>query len=337
MSDHLVKEYAAPSASASTAKDLDAIIEGLVALPANPYVAGAIFVVKGFGIVNDFIFQNRVLSELEEINKKLSEINSKVDEILTILHNLDVILKRALEEHEKENIRNYFWAVRTTSINILAKYVKGGGQANKKISDEDSRRLKDDAHEVARRSFELSRWGYDAHVGVAFGYSNYLFITRAVGGSYQDPAMTRLSIHQAIVEARDGLIEQRRIMMDSNAAVLASLQGLDATSRKLITEERGLSTNCAQLYGNWLDGFKIGYNEIYDYYVPDGYIWFYEASPLLSGIVRAEEVYVRGQIELIMNSAVVDLRGKLWTDQQLKDMDALVSSATAIAEAVLVA
>ncbi len=337
MSDHLVKEYAAPAASANVAKDLDAIIEGLMALPENPYVAGAIFVVKGFGMVNDFIFQHRVLSELEEINKKLSEINSKVDEILTILRNLDVILKRALEEHEKEIIRNYFWAVRITSVNVLAKYVKGGGQANKKISDDDSRRLKDDAHEVVRRSLELSRWGYDAHIGVAFGYSIYLFITRAIGGSYQDPAMTRLSIHRAIVEARDGLVEQRRIMSDNNTAVLASLQGLDATSRKLITEDRGLSTNCAQLHGNWADGFRIGYNETYDYYVPDGYIWFYEASPLLSGIHRADDSYVRDKIQLIMNSAAADLRGKLWTDEQIKDMDALVASATAIAEAVLVA
>lgn len=211
------------------------------------------------------------------------------------------------------------------------------GAGAQKISDKDSCRFMDDAHEVARRSFELSRWGYDAHVGVGFGYSTYLFITRAIGGSYQDPTNTKLSIHHAIVEARDGLIEQRRIMRESNAAVYASLQQLNATGRKLIIENRFPNIFCAQLHGNWLDGFLLGEVEIYSYVEPVGYIWFYEASTLLSGIKAGEEIYVRGQIHMIMNSTSVDFRNRLWTEEQMKDIDALVASATAIAEAVLVA
>lgn len=72
MNDHLDKIYPASATSANASKELDGIIEGLVALPANPYIAGAIYLVKGLGIVNDFVFQNKVLSGLQEINNKLS-------------------------------------------------------------------------------------------------------------------------------------------------------------------------------------------------------------------------------------------------------------------------
>lgn len=338
MNNQAPKDYPALRVDENAASDLEKILETLMALPENPYIAGAIVVVKGFGIISELLFQNKVLSDLNDIKIELDEINKKVDQILSILSNLDSIMGRVLKDHEKTAITNYFWSVRSVLFTIMANYVKGGSKARKKISDDDTLRLMNDAHEVSKKMFELSRWGYDAHLGVAYGYSTYLLITRAIGKSYADPTAMRKAVYENIVEARDGLTEQRKNMSNKNSSLLASLQELDVIHRNLILEIHYPIFWVSTLEGNWRDGFNFDYSRDHSYEAPHGYIWYDEASPRLAVVPRAlGKTFIPDMVEGVLNEASAALRNQMWPDQDLKNMDALIASASAIAEAILVA
>ncbi|RYZ17110.1 MAG: hypothetical protein EOO70_02860 [Myxococcaceae bacterium] len=314
--------------------ELGEIIAGLETLQAHPYVQGGLLVLKMYSAISDMRFQQRVLHELGWIRNKLEEIDRKVDQILSIVQRLPQIIQRSLDENTKKFLISEVRAKRRTMEVILANYADGGILSGQPFSAEHRQDIRRLSLEVIERAFQLSEWGEDAHVGVAFAYSVYLFGTRAISESPTDPHATRDRIKGLIDGSCDRLSEARARLVGAWRQGQSALAELDRTPRKLLLMNRSWYWYYADLQGNAATGFRMGpiqMGEPYDR-APRGYVWPQDAAPWLAGIRYADEGYVAGEVVRLMNAQIAARR----KDLPPEELAALIESAKALSRAVAI-
>lgn len=317
---------------------LEEIIAGLAVLSGNPYVAAVIFVLKIYGYISDAAFKQRVEGELKEIRERLKLVETKVDAILSITTRLPHFIVRAIDENTKKEILSEVWSNRLTVESLLANYVKGGKNHGKKYSDQDA----EDFHTLARntltRSYQLSQWGQDAHVGVAFGYSTFLFIVRSTGTAVGDPHFIRNEIHRLIVESGASLTEARVALQAVKDEALLDVQRInDQIPRKILLCERSYTIYYTELLGQVDTGFSFARPPQFVSYVPpEGYVWPGDNAPWLASLQYLEENQVMSDLIALTTAEEARRREKIPKQETFDELDALIKSADALAKAVLI-
>ncbi|SAK78770.1 hypothetical protein AWB76_05251 [Caballeronia temeraria] len=317
------------------ADTIDDIIATLEAASANPYVGAAVSVLKVYGFITDSAFKQRVESDLDWIREKLEEVKIKVDQILSLVTRLPGIIKREMEENTKTELLTEVWADRKVAEGILANYVKGGAEHGHDIKRDHIEKLSMLAADAIKTTYQLSKWGQDAHVGVAFGYTIYLFIVRASGQSITDPKHTRDDVRDLIVEsgsilkkARDELSGIRR---EADAKVLI----INAIPRRILLVEKSYTFYYAELYGDVERGFSFGPVELAAYAPPEGYVWARDVAPWLATLDNYDDYQVVEQKVLDMISIEMQRRkAEIPKQETFDELDALIKSADALAKAI---
>ncbi|MCY1377572.1 hypothetical protein D9M69_651540 [compost metagenome] len=129
-------------------------------------------------------------------------------------------------------------------------------------------------------------------------------------------------------------------MLESNARVIAALNNNDAIERKFILQANVSTIYCETLSGNWNErrGYRMTEQRIFDYVAPPEYRFPGDISPIFNNIdMKMGYTIVSLQIKKIMTETATALQQQLWTQNDIDEIDALIASAKAVAEAILVA
>jgi hypothetical protein len=202
------------------------ILPALVALESNPYVAGAKALLSVYSTISSMQFQQQVLSELGDIKSELGEIHKEVVKILAVVDRLPDIIHRELEKGRKDECVHEIRSRGDVAETILAKYAPRGSLHGRPMERDDLAFVKIAASEVIKSTYKLALWGEDAHIGIAYGYSVYLWICKGMNYHIGDPKAERDKVVGYIKDCGRALekpYEEIKAQLDPQVAEFARL------------------------------------------------------------------------------------------------------------------